>query len=65
MFGLDARCLEIMLEGLDAFIAQRLGMPLALVLGEQGEGLGADGLGIEWGVLDTTGGGYMGTDVLV
>ncbi|EWH00168.1 hypothetical protein Q427_20700 [Halomonas sp. BC04] len=50
-------------KGLDGSLFEGLGSPLALVLGEQGEGVGADLDGTKHGLVGTAGGADVGTQV--
>jgi len=51
------------LEPVDLFGAEILGEPLPLVFGEEGEGFGPDGLGIQGGVFHSAAGADVGSEI--
>ncbi|MNC22964.1 hypothetical protein D3C75_709720 [compost metagenome] len=62
LFGAKAPLVASLLEGADAGLRQRRRLPLALILGEQGEGVGPDSLGTGYGVLHPAGRTDVGAD---
>ena len=60
----DAATLAAAAKRTDLGLGQRLGLPLPLVLGEEGEGVGADLLRTQRRLLHAAGGADMGANVL-
>ncbi|MNF71158.1 hypothetical protein D3C84_531030 [compost metagenome] len=62
LLGAKAPLVAGRLEGADAGLGEWRRLPLALVLGEQGEGVGPDSLGAGYGVLHPAGRTDVGSD---
>ncbi|MNP36142.1 hypothetical protein D3C76_1295080 [compost metagenome] len=62
LLGAKARLVAGLFEGANAGLGERRRLPLALVLGEQGEGIGPDGLRAGDGVFHPAGGTDVGSD---